>query len=51
MRVAFDLDGVLADLHKAYAGAAAELFPELDRASIERADVGASPPEPVDEAP
>ena len=45
MRVAFDLDGVLADLHKAYAQAAVKLFPEFDRASIDRADVGASPPE------
>jgi hypothetical protein len=51
MRVAFDLDGVLADLHTAYAEAAVKLFPELDRSSIERADVGASPPEPAQESP
>ena len=45
MRIAFDMDGVLADLHTAYVKAAVELFPELDRASIGSADVGASPPE------
>jgi hypothetical protein len=45
MRIAFDMDGVLADLHAAYARAAGELFPELDRAVMGSADVGASPPE------
>jgi phosphoglycolate phosphatase-like HAD superfamily hydrolase len=45
MRLAFDMDGVLADLHTAYVKAAVELFPELDRAMIGSADVGASPPE------
>jgi hypothetical protein len=45
MRIAFDMDGVLADLHTAYFRAAVELFPELDRALIGSADVGASPPE------
>jgi len=45
MRIAFDMDGVLADLHTAYARAALTLFPELDRAAIAAADVGASPPE------
>jgi hypothetical protein len=49
MRIAFDLDGVLADLHAAYALAAVRLFPELDRSAIERADVGASPPDPAAE--
>lgn len=45
MRIAFDMDGVLADLHTAYVKVAVELFPELDRAFISSADVGASPPE------
>jgi hypothetical protein len=44
MRIAFDMDGVLADLHTVYAQAAVKLFPELDRAVVTRADVGASPP-------
>jgi hypothetical protein len=45
MRIAFDMDGVLADLHTPYVRAALELFPELDRSTIASADVGASPPE------
>jgi hypothetical protein len=45
MRIAFDMDGVLADLHTAYVKAAIELFPQLDRASIGSADIGASPPQ------
>lgn len=44
MRIAFDMDGVLADLHTAYVQAAIKLFPQLDRAAIAAADVGASPP-------
>lgn len=44
MRIAFDMDGVLADLHTAYVQAALKLFPELDRAVVATADVGASPP-------
>jgi hypothetical protein len=55
MRVAFDLDGVLADLHTPFVKAAIRLFPELDAASIGAADIGASPPDdgeaPVEEAP
>jgi len=47
MRIAFDLDGVLADLHTVYVQAAVRLFPELDRAAIAAADVGASPPGPL----
>lgn len=43
MRVAFDLDGVLADLHEPFIKAAITLFPELDEAAIKSADVGASP--------
>jgi hypothetical protein len=33
MRIACDLDGVLADLHSAFAGTARQLFPELDSAT------------------
>jgi hypothetical protein len=55
MRIAFDLDGVLADLHTPFVKAAVRLFPELDPAAIGAADVGASPPDedeaPVGEAP
>ena len=47
MRLAFDLDGVLADLHTAFARTAISLYPELDRSSITPPQVGASPP--VDE--
>ena len=45
MRIAFDMDGVLADLHTAYAKVAIELFPQLDRSVLGSADVGSSPPE------
>src|SRR4051794_15679726 len=44
MRIAFDLDGVLADLHTPFVRTAARLFPELDPQIIGAADVGASPP-------
>ncbi|HUL73818.1 MAG TPA: hypothetical protein VLT86_11990 [Vicinamibacterales bacterium] len=44
MRIAFDLDGVLADLHNPFAHAALRLFPELDPVAIKTADIGASPP-------
>jgi hypothetical protein len=44
MRIAFDMDGVLADLHQPFVQAALKLFPELD-ASILGAEVGASPPD------
>ena len=47
MRIAFDLDGVLADLHAAFARTAVTLFPDLDPAMVAGADVGSSPP--VDE--
>jgi len=43
MRVGFDLDGVLADLHAPFVKAAIGLFPELDSSAIKSADVGASP--------
>ena len=45
MRIAFDMDGVLADLHSAYVQAALKIFPHLDRDAISTPDVGASPPE------
>ena len=45
MRVAFDLDGVLADLHGAFASATHTLYPELDSAVIQSPEVGSSPPE------
>jgi len=38
MRLAFDMDGVLADLHTVYAQAALKLYPELDRAAIATAE-------------
>src|SRR4051812_24563051 len=48
MRIAFDMDGVLADLHSAYVQAAVTLFPQLDRAAIATPNVGASPPDSVE---
>jgi hypothetical protein len=54
MRVAFDLDGVLADLHGAYARAAKELYPSLDASALASPSTGASPEEesePSDEVP
>ena len=51
MRIAFDLDGVLADLHTPYVKAAQCLFPDLDRAAIAPGDVGASPPDSEEAAP
>jgi hypothetical protein len=43
MRIAFDLDGVLADLHTAFSEAAVQLFPELDRRALAAPTIGASP--------
>jgi hypothetical protein len=45
MRIAFDLDGVLADLHGAFAKTAIQMFPELDVAAVWAPDIGASPPD------
>ena len=45
MRLAFDLDGVLADLHTPFVRTAVRLFPELDSSAIRAADIGASPPD------
>lgn len=51
MRIAFDMDGVLADLHTRFVQTALKLFPELDRAAMAAPEVGASPPasEPASE--
>ncbi len=46
MRIAFDLDGTIADLHTPFARAALDLFPELDPAAVAPPQVGASPPDP-----
>jgi hypothetical protein len=51
MRIAFDMDGVLADLHTAYVKAAVALFPDLDRSRIAAPDVGASPPVDATDGP
>lgn len=48
MRVAFDLDGVLADLHGAYSRTARELFPGLDAKLLASSKLD-SPPSPGDE--
>ena len=45
MRIAFDLDGVLADLHAPFVRKVKELFPEIDSQAVGAADVGASPPD------
>src|SRR5690348_7796767 len=51
MRVAFDMDGVLADLHGAYVRAARELFPAIDAAVLQSPNAGASPPTEEDDQP
>jgi hypothetical protein len=43
LRIAFDLDGVLADLHGPFVREALRLFPQLDAATLGALDVGASP--------
>ena len=45
MRIAFDLDGVLADLHGVFAKTAIRMFPELDFSAVGAPEVGASPPD------
>lgn len=49
MRIGFDLDGVLADLHAPFVKAAIRLFPELDPGAIQSADIGASPTDDEEE--
>jgi len=51
MRLAFDLDGVLADLHGAYVRVARALYPDLDPAALASPSAGASPPVEDSEAP
>jgi hypothetical protein len=51
MRIGFDLDGVLADLHHTFADVALRLFPDLDARAVASATVGASPPEGESDAP
>jgi hypothetical protein len=50
MRIAFDLDGVLADLHEPFVRTVQKLFPEIDPKAIGAADVGASPPDDAEES-
>ena len=52
MRIAFDLDGVLADLHTPFVRTALRLFPELEAATVESGDpAGTSAEEPDDDVP
>jgi hypothetical protein len=45
MRIAFDLDGVLADLNRAFTAAALRRYPQLDLSAMTAADVTASAPD------
>lgn len=49
MRLACDLDGVLADLHTPFVRTALTLFPHLDPALVRSPDVGGSPPDETTE--
>jgi hypothetical protein len=51
MRIAVDLDGVIADFHTPFVRTAIGLFPNLDPTLMGSADVGASPPGDLDDAP
>ena len=51
MRIGFDLDGVLADLHTPFVQTAIKLFPNLDARAVGAADIGASPPDETHEPP
>ena len=51
MRVAFDLDGVLANLHDPFVRTARQLFPDIDPAAVRPADIGASPPDDREDPP
>jgi hypothetical protein len=48
MRIGFDMDGVVADLHTTFLEVATRLFPDLDRSALASPDVAASPV-PADE--
>ena len=43
MRIAIDLDGVLADLHEPFVRTAVRLFPQLEAQAIGATDIGPSP--------
>jgi len=49
MRIAFDMDGVVADLHSTFVETALRRFPDIDARAVAGADVVASPP-PDEEA-
>jgi hypothetical protein len=49
MRIGFDLDGVLADLHGAFYREARTLFPGVDAAALAAPSAGASPPQDDEE--
>jgi hypothetical protein len=51
MRIAFDLDGVLADLHTPFVRTARRLFPDLDPQMLESAEGTSSPPADADAPP
>lgn len=51
MRVAFDMDGVLADLHEPFVRMAVRLYPEIDPDELGAADIGASPNDDIEEKP
>jgi hypothetical protein len=44
MRIACDLDGVVADLHRAFIACALQLFPELESPTLGAPEMAASPP-------
>lgn len=51
MRIAFDLDGVLADLHTPFVRTAMRLFPELDPNLLATSEDTSSPPPDPDASP
>lgn len=50
MRIAFDLDGVLADLHTPFVRTAIELFPDLNPGGVEAGDPAGGGDDPGDES-
>lgn len=51
MRVAFDMDGVLADLHEPFVRMAVRLFPDINPEDLGAQDIGASPADDQEEKP
>lgn len=49
MRIAFDLDGVLADLHTPFVKTALQLFPDLEPSVVESGDAAGSPDDGTDD--